>query len=352
VATFSTKALALGANSITAQYQGDGNFNTSTSPSLTVNVGKLTTTTTVTASPNPATIGGTVTLKATVAATTGSTIPTGTVTFYAGGAALGTSTLNGGGVATVATTVLPLGTSDITAIYSGDTTNATSSSVHIYAVVGTDNQIYVNQIYLDVLGRAADSKGLAYWTGLLDKGTNRRVVLNDIVRSQEAVTNTVQTIFQNLLGTSATPSQVKTVLKISHPSALNITAAVLGSRMFWKSQGGGTIAGFLSALGTSVLGTSLPSGATSFFTRELANGESTLEIARQLLGSTIGEQAIVDSVYQQFLGRAADKTGLSFYTKMIDNGFTPGQVTVDVLASTEYYDLALASLAAAPVTTK
>ena len=129
--------------------------------------------------------------------------------------------------------------------------------------------------------------------------------------------------------------------------ALNITAAVLGSGMYFRSQGGGTISGFLSALGSSVLGTSLPSGAEAYFTQELRKGVSTLTIAQQLLGSTIGEQSVVESIYNRFLGRSADSTGQAFYTSLIANGATPGQVSVDVLASPEYYDLALASLAAA-----
>src|SRR6202035_5137241 len=63
------------------------------------------TTTTLTASPNPATNGQTVTLKATVAAGLGAT-PTGTVTFKNGATTLGAGTVSGG-MATLNVASLP-----------------------------------------------------------------------------------------------------------------------------------------------------------------------------------------------------------------------------------------------------
>ena len=90
------------------------------------------TTTTVTASANPSTIGSAVTFTATVAAGVGT--PTGTVTFMNGATSLGTFALNGAGVATLSTSALPLGTTSITAVYSGDAGDATSTSA-VYSQV-------------------------------------------------------------------------------------------------------------------------------------------------------------------------------------------------------------------------
>jgi len=38
------------------------------------------------------------------------------------------------------------------------------------SLTGTPNQLFVEQAYLDLLGRAADTNGLAFWSGLLDQG--------------------------------------------------------------------------------------------------------------------------------------------------------------------------------------
>ena len=87
-------------------------------------------TTTTLSAPGSAAYGASVALTATVASTAGT--PGGVVTFYSGSTALGTGTLNGGGVATLTTTTLPVGTDSLTAAYAatgnfGASTSAASS---------------------------------------------------------------------------------------------------------------------------------------------------------------------------------------------------------------------------------
>jgi len=74
------------------------------------------TTTTLTASPNPATVGQTVTLTATV--TDGGSTPTGSVQFSTGGTAIGSPVpLNASGVASTTTTFAATGTVSLSAVY-------------------------------------------------------------------------------------------------------------------------------------------------------------------------------------------------------------------------------------------
>ncbi len=87
------------------------------------------TTTTLSVSPGTTVSAGTsVTLTATVAPAAGSGTPTGTVTFQKGSTTLGTGTLNSSGMATLATTALPIGSNTVTAAYSGDSSFAASTS--------------------------------------------------------------------------------------------------------------------------------------------------------------------------------------------------------------------------------
>ena len=81
------------------------------------------TTTTLGASPNPSTFGQSVTFIATVSPTAA----TGTVEFFDSSTSLGTRTLSGGS-ATLSTTALSIGTHQLTATYSGDTSYSTSTS--------------------------------------------------------------------------------------------------------------------------------------------------------------------------------------------------------------------------------
>jgi hypothetical protein len=137
VATLTTTALALGANSITAIYQGDTNFITSTSPAVTANVLQASTTTLI-AAPTMAVTGQPVTLSATVAASSGSGTPTGTVDFFNGSTSLGTATLTAG-TASLTTMSLVVGSPSLTAVYSGDTTFAGSTSSATTVTVSKSN---------------------------------------------------------------------------------------------------------------------------------------------------------------------------------------------------------------------
>ncbi len=84
------------------------------------------TTATLMASPNPSIAGQSVTLTANIASTLTGT-PTGTVSFYNGTTLLGTGALTAG-VATLATTALPVGSDALQATYAGATYYLTSTS--------------------------------------------------------------------------------------------------------------------------------------------------------------------------------------------------------------------------------
>jgi hypothetical protein len=88
-------------------------------------------TTALSSSQNPSSGGQSVTFTAQV---TGAG-PTGTVTFFDGGTQIGTATL-AGGTATMTTSSLTVGSHSITARYSGDGTNAASTSAALIQSVG------------------------------------------------------------------------------------------------------------------------------------------------------------------------------------------------------------------------
>jgi sugar lactone lactonase YvrE len=150
VVTFSTASLPAGAASLTAVYSGNAGFATSTSSVYTETINSLTsTTTTLTAAPNPADVGQSVTLTATVSPApippdrSAFQVPEeqallGSISFYYGATLLGSGSVNSSGVATMSTTTLPAGADGLTAVYSGDSGFATStSSVYTETITAT-----------------------------------------------------------------------------------------------------------------------------------------------------------------------------------------------------------------------
>jgi hypothetical protein len=64
----------------------------------------------------------------------------------------------------------------------------------------TPNELFVAQIYTDLLQRPVDPAGLAFYSGLLDSGTSRTQVVQQIQRSQEYHTVVVRDLYRRVLG--------------------------------------------------------------------------------------------------------------------------------------------------------
>lgn len=126
-----------GIHAMSAEYSGDAWNSGSTSSTSTVAVTRAATAVAVTSSAPTITLGSSVTFTATVSGVG----PTGTVQFYDGTGSLGSASL-AGGVTTLATTALGLGSHSISAAYGGDANNLGSVSPPVtetVAVAGTSD---------------------------------------------------------------------------------------------------------------------------------------------------------------------------------------------------------------------
>jgi hypothetical protein len=116
-ATITSNNLGVGVyDHLTVAYLGDGNFNRAGSNVTTQTVNQATSSMSVAAAPEPSTYNATTRLTATVTPNSAS----GMVQFYDGDSLIGEATLSGG-VATLDTTTLGVGSHTINAFYRGDT---------------------------------------------------------------------------------------------------------------------------------------------------------------------------------------------------------------------------------------
>jgi hypothetical protein len=203
VATFTTSSLPGGSDVITATYNGDGNNNTSTA-TLTQTIDKNTPTMTVSTS-GPSIFGNPVTITAQLPAGV-----TGSVTFTSGATSLGASPVNASGVATIATTVLPIGTDTITANYGGDSNNNTATA--------TTTQVVSKGSITMALGSSVNPAQ-----------TDQPVTFTATLSSTSATGTVTFTNGATVLGTSNVTNGVATVTTSTLPvGANNITAAYSG----------------------------------------------------------------------------------------------------------------------------
>jgi hypothetical protein len=141
IATCTTSTLPEGTDPVTAVYSGDSTYAGSTSNTVNQVVLIPTATTLTSTGPNPSNFGQSVSFTATVSPTDGG----GTVTFKDNGTSItgctGASLTQQSGTtytATCTTSSLPGGTDPITAVYSGDSTHAGSTSNTSNQVVNAD----------------------------------------------------------------------------------------------------------------------------------------------------------------------------------------------------------------------
>jgi N-acetylneuraminic acid mutarotase len=123
-----------------------------------VTVNKASSSTVLVSSVNPSANGQSVTFTATVSGQYGGT-PSGTVSFSYGSTSLGSSAQIISGVASLATTALPLGTDTITAVYSGDTNFTGSTSNTVSQVVEVPNPVPLTS---GITPAFADAGGAAF----------------------------------------------------------------------------------------------------------------------------------------------------------------------------------------------
>jgi large repetitive protein len=122
-AALSVSTLSVGTHSITAIYSGDALNPAGTSAAVAQVVNKAASSVALASAQNPAVFGQSVALSASVTPAS----VTGTVQFVDGSTVLGTVTISGGAAA-MSLSSLPVGTHSLTAVYSGDTNNLTSTS--------------------------------------------------------------------------------------------------------------------------------------------------------------------------------------------------------------------------------
>jgi hypothetical protein len=131
--TFAISTLSIGSHILTASYSGDTDNSAAASKSVTVVLRQASSITLLTTSVDPLTQGSALTLTATV--TSDSPNAGGQVRFLDGPTVLGTTALGTNGVASLSPVGLGLGTHSITAVYSGDTNHAGSTSAPLTELV-------------------------------------------------------------------------------------------------------------------------------------------------------------------------------------------------------------------------
>jgi hypothetical protein len=202
---------------------------------------------------------------------------------------------------------------------------------------GSPNQRFVAAVYLDVLNRPAEDAGLAYWSGMLDRGVARADVVRQIVSSTEYQTLQIQSLYHRLLGRDADPAGLNTFLNVfaGGGTLAQVETGILGSAEYF-ARGGNSNAGFLLTVYEDIFGRAPDAGSVIWAT-QLASGNGRTSVATALLASGEADMDRIHAVYRHFLRRDVDPAGVATFLPAQQNGMSDAGLVVAIVASDEYF---------------
>ncbi|HUX70066.1 MAG TPA: DUF4214 domain-containing protein [Cellulomonadaceae bacterium] len=117
-------------------------------------------------------------------------------------------------------------------------------SAEYYARAGGTDATWVAQLYRNVLGRAAASQEISFWTGQLKRGLSRAGVASGFLYSTEHLSAVIDGDYVHLLGRHIDPSgQATWVGAIQHGSRIEqVIGGIIASSEYMLGHGGSTAA--------------------------------------------------------------------------------------------------------------
>jgi len=222
------------------------------------------------------------------------------------------------------------------------------------AVIGSNDERFVAQLYRDLLGREAEPGGMTFWDTQISQGKSRAAIATGFLGSLEFRLDVANELYQTYLQRPADLSGVTTVARALTTNTPEQEAAVLvSSTEFFTNQAFGTSDGFLTALYSDALHRQVDPGAQlSFGVMNISDPAVRAQIAAQVFGGTEYRTDLTNSpahtaqkfnqgvpvgFYQTFLHRNADSAGLAAALAQYKAGQNDAQVIDTIVASDEYF---------------
>ncbi len=200
------------------------------------------------------------------------------------------------------------------------------------------NERWVNQIYVDLLGRVADAGAISTLTGAL-AGSTRPAVALSLLTSDEYRKNLVSSFYSTLLHRGATANEIAFWLSAFSANLTDeqVEAQFLGSGEYF-ALAGGTNEEWVNHLFLDVLGRPPTGDELLIFTSNLKSITSYAFLANYLLSSDEARTLLVNGYYAAFLRRSPEATELSFFIGLLKAGKKDEEVIAAIVGSDEYFN--------------
>ena len=201
------------------------------------------------------------------------------------------------------------------------------------------NARYVCRVYLDLLGRAAEPGGKAFWLRKVDRGESRVGIIRKFQTTPEYRRRVVDSVYKTFLqrnpDSSGQAYWAEQIRKGANPD--QIRAQVIGSNEYWNKSGASS-AGFAAAIYQQVTRTPATQAQIDAVAAQLKAGKSRQSIAAALLATKAGDTATVQGIYEKYLRRTPPGSEVTYWVNKLQAGVTELKIVEATVGSNEYYN--------------
>ena len=201
------------------------------------------------------------------------------------------------------------------------------------------NTLFVTQAYHDLLNRDPDSAALSADPAALNQGSLTRAQLALAIESTaEYRADEAQALSVTYLHHAADPDTLARLTGIlaARGTIEQAAATILGSSEYYQTRAGGTPDGFLDALYGDLVGHAADAATRAGLEKALAHGVTRTVIAEAVTHSPAYKSQVVNALYERFLHRAADPTGLANGAAFLQQGGRDEVFAAGLIGSDEY----------------
>lgn len=204
------------------------------------------------------------------------------------------------------------------------------------------NARYVCRVYLDLLGRAADPSGKAYWLKRVDASptaAGRIGIIRKYQTTAEYNRRVVDDVYKTFLkrnpDSGGQAFWAEKIRKGANPD--EIRTQVIGSSEYY-TKSGGTPEGFAAAIYQQVTRTAATPAQTTAVVNQIKAGKTRTSIAAALLATKAGDTATVQGLYERYLRRTPPAAEITYWVNKLQAGTTELKLVESTVSSNEYYN--------------
>jgi hypothetical protein len=195
---------------------------------------------------------------------------------------------------------------------------------------------WIQNLYLDVLGRSASADEVAIWTDQVNHGVTATQIATMFLTSTEHRSTLINTLYQQYLGRQADQAGTNYWIGIWNatggPEA--VQAGIIGSLEYYNTAGG-TDAAWVTALYHNILGRDVDQNGLAYWT-DYIKTHSKESVVIGFVTSDEYRLGLINGWFEVYLGRTLDANGAQFWLTMMKLGETQEQIQAGILGSNEF----------------